>query len=84
MSENVEIIKKFVNGKFDAKILVSLTQKGNFLNPSITLMGGKEYKTKFGKSMNVQLKLDELKKMNKSISEIIEKMEKELPKKEED
>ena len=34
------IIEKWISGKFDAKINISLTRNGDFLNPSISIIYG--------------------------------------------
>ena len=85
MSENREtkrIIEQWINAKFDGKIVASLVQRGQFFNPQISIIKGKEYETKLGKATQVQLGLNDVKNLVKTLNEIIVKMEELIPKKE--
>lgn len=82
MSENKRIIEQWVNAKFDGKIVASLVQRGQFYNPQISIIHGKEYETKLGKATQVQLGLGDVKRLVETLNEIIVKMEEVLPKKE--
>ena len=82
MSENKRIIEQWVNAKFDGKIVASLVQRGQFYNPQISIIKGKEYETKLGKATQVQLGLGDVKRLVETLNEIIVKMEEVLPKKE--
>lgn len=82
MSENKRIIEQWVNAKFDGKIVASLVQRGQYYNPQISIIKGKEYETKLGKATQVQLGLGDVKRLVETLNEIIVKMEEVLPKKE--
>lgn len=82
MSENKRIIEQWINAKFDGKIVASLVQRGQFYNPQISIINGKEYNTKLGKATQVQLGLGDVRNLVQTLNEIIAKMEEVLPKKE--
>jgi hypothetical protein len=69
-----KIVEKWLNGKFDAKLTISLVQRGNFLNPNISLINGREYKTKLGPAMSVQLGYNEIQDMIETLQLIQEKI----------
>ncbi|MHA1990843.1 MAG: hypothetical protein ACW981_03705 [Candidatus Hodarchaeales archaeon] len=69
-----KIVEKWLNGKFDAKVTISLVQRGNFLNPGISLIKGREYNTKLGPAMSVQLGYNEIQDMIETLQLIQEKM----------
>ncbi|MFV2015581.1 MAG: hypothetical protein ACC656_09155 [Candidatus Heimdallarchaeota archaeon] len=77
------LIEQWVNAKFDGKVVLSLVQRGPYLNPQLSIINGKEYQTKLGKATQVQIGLGDLRQIVQTANQIIEKMEKELPKKEE-
>ena len=78
MSENEQKpVEKWINGKFDAKITVSLTRRGTFLNPSLSLINGKTYSTKLGQAMSVQLGLKEIMELADAVRLIADKMKEE-------
>ena len=82
MSENKRIIEQWINAKFDGKIVLSLVQRGPYLNPQFSIINGKEYQTKLGKATQVQIGLGDLRQLVETANQIITKMENELPKKE--
>ena len=84
MSQSTRIIEKWINGKFDAKVVLSLVQRDQFYNPQISLIKGREYETKLGKASQIQLGLGDLKEMVNTLNEIIKKMEELLPPKKEE
>lgn len=77
------LIEQWVNAKFDGKVVLSLVKRGIYLNPQLSIINGKEYTTKLGKATQVQLGLGDLRQFVQTANQIIEKMEAELPKKEE-
>lgn len=82
MSDNQRIVEKWINAKFDGKIVASLVQRGQYYNPQISIIKGKEYETKLGKATQVQLGLNDVKDLVQTLNEIINKMEELIPKKE--
>ena len=77
---NPPIIEKWVSGKFDSKINISLTKKGDFLNPSISIINGKSYKTKLGEAMKMQLGYNEVETIIAVLKEIQDEIKKESAK----
>jgi len=82
MSSNT-ITEKWINGKFESKVVLSLVQREQYLNPQISLIKGREYETKLGKAMQVQLGLNDLREMASTLETIISEMESRLPEREE-
>jgi hypothetical protein len=80
--ENKRIIEQWINAKFDGKVVASLVQRGQFYNPQLSIIKGKEYETKLGKATQVQLGLGDLRNLVKTLNEIIIKLEEVIPKKE--
>ncbi|MHA2365110.1 MAG: hypothetical protein ACXAC7_14220 [Candidatus Hodarchaeales archaeon] len=79
MVESNRIIEKWINGKFDSKIVISLVQREQFLNPQFSLINGREYDTKLGRAMQAQIGLNDLREIVKTIENVISEMEKRLP-----
>ena len=84
MSQSTRIIEKWINAKFDGKVVLSLVQRDQFYNPQISLIKGREYETKLGKASQVQLGIGDLKEMVNTLNEIIKKMEELIPPKKEE
>lgn len=83
MSENKRIIEQWINAKFDGKVVASLVQRGPYYNPQLSIIKGKEYETKLGKASQVQLGLNDVRNLITTLTQIADKMEELLPKKEE-
>jgi len=83
MSENKRIIENWINAKFDGKVVASLVQRGPYYNPQLSIIKGKEYETKLGKASQVQLGLNDVRNLITTLTQIADKMEELLPKKEE-
>nr|MDO8112463.1 hypothetical protein [Candidatus Sigynarchaeota archaeon] len=49
------LFEKWISVKFDGKLVVSATKKDQYVNFKLALIKGKEYTTKLGKAMSVQL-----------------------------
>ena len=49
------LFNKWINGRFDSKVVVSVTQKGQYKNIDLSLINGRQYNTKFGSAMSVQV-----------------------------
>jgi hypothetical protein len=82
--QSQRIIEQWINAKFDGKVVLSLVQRGPYLNPQLSIIHGKEYETKLGKATQVQIGLGDLRQLVATANQIIDKMEKELPKKDEE
>lgn len=71
MSYGKNLGKIWVESKFNAKCVLSLDEKGQYLNLGVTLMGGKEFTTKDGvKGMSVQIDPNEIEKIVKWLNVI--------------
>ena len=57
------LIEQWINAKFDGKIVLSLVQRGPYLNPQFSIINGKEYQTKLGKATQVQIGLGDLRQL---------------------
>ncbi|MHA1970147.1 MAG: hypothetical protein ACW964_20435 [Candidatus Hodarchaeales archaeon] len=56
MSKRPEsLFDKWINGRFDSKIVVSVTQKDQYKNLGFSVINGREYSTKLGNAISVQL-----------------------------
>ena len=56
MSNNEDkLFEKWISAKFDAKLVISATKKDPYVNVSLSAINGKEYKTKLGNAMSMQL-----------------------------
>ncbi|MHA2296485.1 MAG: hypothetical protein ACXAEU_00750 [Candidatus Hodarchaeales archaeon] len=63
------IHEKWLNGKFDAKIVVSVTKKDQFKNLRLSVINGREYSTKLGNAMSVQVDPRDIDDFIKSLQE---------------
>lgn len=58
-----KLYDKWVNAKFEGKIVVSVTQKGDYKNLGISFINGRSYNTKLGDAMSIQLGAWELREL---------------------
>ncbi|MFX0091155.1 MAG: hypothetical protein ACFFBD_05270 [Candidatus Hodarchaeota archaeon] len=84
MSKTETIIEKWIDLKFDAKTVASLTKKGNFHNISISLINGRQYDTKLGSAMSAQLDQGSAEEFIKVLQEILDKFKELVPPKKEE
>ncbi|MFX1536483.1 MAG: hypothetical protein ACFFDI_19890 [Promethearchaeota archaeon] len=84
MSESEKIIEKWIDLKFEAKAVVSLTKKDQFHNIALSIIGGKPYDTKLGAAMSAQFDQGSLDEFIKALQEILEKFKELVPQKQED
>ncbi len=49
------LFDKWINGRFDSKIVVSVTQKDQFKNLGFSVINGREYGTKLSNAISIQL-----------------------------
>ena len=64
------LFDKWINGKFDSKLVVSVTQKDQFKNLGFSVINGREYSTKLGNAMSVQLGPKDLKELIETLQEV--------------
>jgi hypothetical protein len=64
------LFKKWINGRFDSKIVVSVTQKGQYKNIDFSLINGRQYNTKLGNAMSAQLGSKDLSELIRALQEI--------------
>jgi hypothetical protein len=54
---------KWINAKFDSKMVVSVTQKDQYKNLRFSLINGRSYNTKLGSAMSIQLGANDLQEL---------------------
>ena len=60
----------WINAKFDGKMVVSVTKKDQYTNLGISVINGREYSTKLGKAMSIQLGPQDLDNMIEALNEV--------------
>ena len=71
MSEKPKsLFDKWVNLRFDAKVVVSVTQKQKFKNIGLSVINGRSYNTKLGNAMSAQLGPKELQDLISTLQEV--------------
>ena len=61
---------KWINAKFDGKMVVSVTQKGQYKNISLSVINGRSYSTKLGSAMSVQIGPKDLEELITTLTDI--------------
>ncbi len=79
MSEREKVIEEWINAKFDAKIVLDLTRKGEYLNIGFSVINGKQYSTKLGPVMSVQLGIGDARALSKALENILSEFDKLKP-----
>ncbi|WP_455140811.1 hypothetical protein [Candidatus Hodarchaeum mangrovi] len=64
------LFKKWINGRFDSKVVVSVTQKGQYKNFDLSLINGRQYNTKFGSAMSAQVGPKDLNDLIQALQEV--------------
>ncbi len=64
------LFDKWINGKFDSKLVISVTQKDHFKNLGFSVINGREYGTKLGKAMSVQFGQNDLQELIDTLQEV--------------
>lgn len=67
------LLEKWVSAKFDAKLVISATRKDPYVNVRLSAINGKEYKTKLGNAMSMQLGANDIDEIITALTEIKEK-----------
>jgi hypothetical protein len=57
------LFDKWINAKFDSKMVVSVTQKNQYKNLGFSLINGRSYSTKLGAAMSIQLGPNDLQEL---------------------
>ena len=57
------LFDKWINAKFDSKMVVSVTQKDQYKNLRFSLINGRSYSTKLGAAMSIQLGPNDLQEL---------------------
>ncbi len=71
MSERPKnLFDKWVNLRFDARMVVSVTQKNEFKNIGLSVINGRSYNTKLGNAMSAQLGPNELQDLITTLQEV--------------
>ncbi|PWI46230.1 hypothetical protein CEE45_17890 [Candidatus Heimdallarchaeota archaeon B3_Heim] len=58
-----KLFDKWINGRFDSKMVVSVTQKDQFKNLGFSVINGRSYSTKLGPAMSLQLGPNDLQEL---------------------
>ncbi|MFX1514377.1 MAG: hypothetical protein ACFFCQ_17520 [Promethearchaeota archaeon] len=82
MAEREKIVEEWTNAKFDAKIVTALSRKGEFLNISLSVINGKQYETKLGPGMSIQLGIVDARALTRALENILNEFDKIKPIKE--
>lgn len=64
------LFDKWINAKFDGKLVVSVTKKDQFKNLGFSLINGRGYSTKLGNAMSIQLGPRELNELIEVLQDI--------------
>lgn len=64
------VFDKWINAKFEGKMVVSVTKKDQFTNLRLSLINGRSYTTKLGDAMSVQLAPNDLQDLIETLNEI--------------
>lgn len=71
MSKRQEsLFDKWINGQFDSKLVISVTQKDQFKNLRFSAINGREYSTKLGNAMSVQLGPNDVQELIDTLQEV--------------
>ena len=57
------LFDKWINARFDGKMVVSVTQKDQYKNLGFSLINGRSYSTKLGSAMSIQLGPNDLQEL---------------------
>ena len=58
-----KLFDKWINGRFDSKMVISVTQKDQFKNLGFSVINGRQYSTKLGPAMSIQLGPNDLQEL---------------------
>ncbi len=64
------LFDKWINAKFDSKMVVSVTKKDQYKNLRLSLINGRSYTTKLGDAMSIQLGPNDLQDLIETLIEI--------------
>lgn len=65
-----KLYDRWINGKFDSKMVVSVTQKDQYKNLGFSLINGRSYSTKLGAAMSIQLGPNDLQELIEVLQEV--------------
>ena len=64
------LFDKWINAKFDSKMVVSVTQKDQYKNLRFSLINGRSYSTKLGSAMSIQLGPNDLQELIEVLQDV--------------
>ena len=64
------LFDKWINAKFDSKMVVSVTQKDQYKNLRFSLINGRSYSTKLGEAMSIQLGPNDLQELIEVLQDV--------------
>jgi hypothetical protein len=65
-----KLFDKWINGRFESKMVVSVTQKDQFKNLGFSVINGRQYSTKLGSAMSIQLGPNDLQELIEVLQEV--------------
>ena len=70
MSQHEKLSDKWINARFDGKMVVSVTQKDQYKNLGFSVINGRSYSTKLGPAMSLQLGPGDLQELIEVLQEV--------------
>ncbi|MHA1680035.1 MAG: hypothetical protein ACTSUE_03440 [Promethearchaeota archaeon] len=71
-SNEQPLFEKWISAKFEAKVVLSASKKGQYTNVRLSVINGREYSTKLGRAMSLQLGNNDIDEMIQALVEIKE------------
>ena len=68
-----KLCDKWINARFDGKMVVSVTQKDQFKNLGFSVINGRSYSTKLGPAMSIQLGTNDLQELIEVLQDVQQK-----------
>ncbi|MHA1977678.1 MAG: hypothetical protein ACW98I_12295 [Candidatus Hodarchaeales archaeon] len=65
-----KLFDKWINGRFESKMVISVTQKDQFKNLVFSVINGRSYSTKLGPAMSIQLGPIDLQELVEILQEV--------------
>jgi hypothetical protein len=65
-----KLFDKWINGRFDSKMVVSVTQKDQYKNLGFSVINGRSYSTKLGSAMSIQLGPNDLQELIEVLQDV--------------
>ena len=66
------LFNKWINAKFDGKLVVSVNKKDHYTNFRVSVINGRSYSTKLGGAMSIQLESKDLQELIETLQDILQ------------